>query len=96
VWFEVTAESSKIVDQFRRLSTEITDRELRSASPAERAEWHRFVEQWPTEDDLRRGVIKQSADDLSWMLARARRFRALIGAPRPAPDPQDDSSRAVA
>jgi hypothetical protein len=76
---EVTPETQFIFRQFSQLVTELEAEDLGLASAAARAEWQTFLRGWPSKDEVERGVVQRSLDDLTWMLAKLRRFRALVG-----------------
>jgi hypothetical protein len=81
--FEVTPEIERLVEEFRCLADDLHSHWLVAASEEARAEWQSFRNDWPTNEDLRRGVVGRSEDDLAWMLAKARRFRALLAGSPP-------------
>ena len=91
VSYRVTLQTSSVVEQFRRVALDV-ENHLVAASSAARDEWTRFLRLWPTDDELRSGAITVSNDDLSWMLERARRFRALVAGRSDASGPPVDQS----
>ena len=78
--YEITEETEAVIAAFRQLASELDEEWLSKASPDARAQWQTYLRLWPTSDDLRRGVVGLSLDDLSWMLSKARRFRELLQA----------------
>jgi hypothetical protein len=79
---EVTPEMESILREFEQLVTELQIERVESASAAVRAEWHAFLNQWPSKEEVEGGVVQRSLDDLTWMLAKLKRFHALVNSGR--------------
>jgi hypothetical protein len=88
----VTPEADSILREFSHLVSELEADRLGQASAAARAEWEDFLRQWPSEDEVERGLVGRSIDDLVWMLAKLRRFRTLVGTGVASTRRWDDSS----
>jgi hypothetical protein len=76
--FEVTPKIERLVKEFRLLAEDLHHDWLAGASEEARAEWQSFMNDWPTDLDVRRGLVMRSEDDLARMLAKAKRFRAIL------------------
>jgi len=76
--FEVTPKIGRLVEEFRLLAEDLHSYWLAAASEEARAEWRAFLNDWPTDLEVRRGLVGRSEDDLAWMLAKAKRFRAIL------------------
>jgi hypothetical protein len=83
--YEVTQNVREFVKEFRAIAEDLQRRWLVGASQEARSEWQAFLDQWPTDLDVKRGVVGRCEDDLAWMLAKARRFRAILGCTAPPP-----------
>jgi hypothetical protein len=92
--YVVTARSERIVRELLELAKGVDAQVLARASDPARDEWNELLLRLPTEAHLRRGVIALAEDELSWLLAKAIRFRQILGGPdeaavpalRPSPD----------
>jgi hypothetical protein len=92
--YVVTARSERIVRDLLGLAKEVDAQVLARASALARDEWNELLLRLPTEAHLRRGVVALAEDELSWLLAKALRFRQLLRGPEdaavPAPRPSPD------
>jgi hypothetical protein len=76
----------ELLGELHALAEEIEESLLSLASDAARVEWRSLRDAWPSEIEVRRGVVGLAEDDLEWMVSKVKRFRqilrALAGAPR--------------
>jgi hypothetical protein len=92
--YVVTPRSEHLIRDLLALAKEVDSDVLDRASDLARHEWNELLLRLPTEAHLRRGVVALAEDELSWLLAKAIRFRqilrgpeeAAVPAPRPSPD----------
>jgi hypothetical protein len=79
--YPVSPESRSILEdlcQLRIAARALLDQ----ASPDARDEWRKLESRFPSEVDLRRGIINLSKPELEEMRAKARRFRDILAANR--------------
>jgi ElaB/YqjD/DUF883 family membrane-anchored ribosome-binding protein len=82
--FRTTPTTTKLLEDFNRLSAEIEPR-LDQVSAAARAEWRELRSRLPTVPDLQNGYSPVSDHDLEVMHAKVIRFREFLGVRRPVP-----------
>jgi ElaB/YqjD/DUF883 family membrane-anchored ribosome-binding protein len=82
--FRTTSTTTKLLEDFNRLSAEIEPR-LDQVSAAARAEWRDLRSRLPTVHDLQNGFSPVSDQDLAVMHAKVLRFREFLGVRRAAP-----------
>jgi hypothetical protein len=75
--YTVTARTEKLVADLARLA-EAAENRLALASAAAQREWKAVRFQWPSEVDLRTGVIELSDDELERMRSKVRRFVSIL------------------
>jgi ElaB/YqjD/DUF883 family membrane-anchored ribosome-binding protein len=81
--FRTTPTTTKLLDDFNRLSAEIEPR-LDQVSAAARGEWRELRSRLPTVHDLQNGYSPVSDQDLAVMHAKVLRFREFLGVRRSA------------
>jgi hypothetical protein len=75
----LTSRLEQLVRSVLSVAQDVGDQALASTSVEARSEWRELLGRLPTEDDLCRGVIAFGEDDLQQILAKAIRFRAIVG-----------------
>jgi ElaB/YqjD/DUF883 family membrane-anchored ribosome-binding protein len=83
VHFRTTSTTTKLLEDFKRLSADIEPR-LDQVSAAARAEWRELRSRLPTVHDLQNGFSPVSDQDLTVMHAKVMRFREFLSVRRPA------------
>jgi hypothetical protein len=68
-----------MVEELHSLADDLDRHWLAGASEEAQSEWRSFLNEWPTEFEVRRGLVARSESELAWMLAKAERFRAILG-----------------
>jgi hypothetical protein len=81
--YVITARVRELIEEFRLLAEDLQSNWLRGASEEARSEWEAFRSQWPTDFEVRRGLVGRSESELAWMLAKALRFRAILSGAAP-------------
>lgn len=79
--YPISAESGVILgdlDDLRMETRELLD----SASPGAREEWKKLERRFPSELEVRRGLIALSSAELDEMRSKVRRFRDILAASR--------------
>ena len=76
--FRTTDTTTKLLEDFNRLSAEI-EPNLDQVSAAARGEWRELRSRLPTLHDLQNGYSPVSDQDLKVMHAKVLRFRELLG-----------------
>jgi hypothetical protein len=76
--YGITPQTESLVAELRELASQIDDRLLARASGAAREEWAAIRDAWPTEDEVHRGTLHLSEDDLAWMVEKVRRFKSIL------------------
>jgi hypothetical protein len=76
---KATPRTEPLVRELRRLAAALAP-DLPFASPAARDEWRRVQATWPSDLELRRGDVPLSDDALKELVAKARRFAAILRA----------------
>ena len=82
---EITPRVRQLVEQFRLLSDDLQRHWLPGASDEARVEWAAFRSEWPTDEEIDRGLVGFSENELGWMLAKGLRFRAILASASPPP-----------
>jgi hypothetical protein len=94
--YPICPESRRILDELDYLRTEARAL-LDAASPGAREEWEKLESRFPSDLEIRRGIIGLSKPELDEMRSKVRRFRDILatdyGSPQAAggsePDPDD-------
>jgi hypothetical protein len=74
---KLTPRTLRIVEELQSLATR-AEGQLHHASEAARAEWNAFRMSWPSEHELRQGVLGVSDDALEMMVGKVRRFHDIL------------------
>lgn len=78
---EITPDTLTILRVFGDIKKDVqVDIDLASADA--RDEWHNFEDRFPSAEDVTRGFLGLSDEELSVMCAKARRFRDILSARR--------------
>jgi hypothetical protein len=77
--YKVTNRTEALVAELAILAEGAKDRLALASAEAQR-EWEVFRVRWPSEIELRKGIIALSDDELSFMRSKVERFVSILGA----------------
>jgi hypothetical protein len=77
--YPISPESRRILDELDYLRTEARAL-LEAASPGAREEWEKLESRFPSDVEIRRGIIALSRPELDEMRSKVRRFRDILAA----------------
>ena len=77
--YKATHRTSELMRALLKLAAEIED-DLHLVSEAARDEWKDFRSSWPSDDELRQGLMRVSDAELEWTTAKVLRLRDIIRA----------------
>lgn len=75
---KVTPRTVRIIEELHGLATQV-QQHLHRASLAARQEWHAFHPSLPSKDEVDKGNLTVSDDDLETMVGKVRRFNDILG-----------------
>jgi hypothetical protein len=81
--YPVTSRTKSLVAELASLAEAADGRLARASADAQR-EWKALRYRWPTEDELGKGIVELSDDDLEVMRSKVMRFVSILGAAGPA------------
>src|SRR5579872_6877748 len=84
--YPVTSRTKSLVAELASLAEAADGRLARASADAQR-EWKALRYRWPTEDELGKGIVELSDDDLAVMRSKVMRFVSILGAAGPARSP---------
>jgi hypothetical protein len=77
--YKVTARTESLVAELATLA-EVAEDRLAFASAEAQREWEAFRFRWPSQVELRKGIIALSDDEVAIMRSKAKRFVSILGA----------------
>jgi hypothetical protein len=77
--YTVTPRTESLVAELATLAEAAEDRLALASAEAQR-EWEAVRFRWPSEVELRKGIIELSDDDLALMTSKVTRFVSILGA----------------